>query len=124
MPSSIASRLQWTPSRARSSAGERSPHTREVAGSNPAAPTTSYGPRHLPGEASFHGVTRTDRERLRVLAMPATQLRLLRCPFRGIPLLAGLVGPRANLDANPVGIKGKERVIALHVVLFFRRVMT
>src|ERR687893_1097803 len=38
MRGSIAVRLQWSLSRARSSAGERSPHTREVAGSNPAAP--------------------------------------------------------------------------------------
>ena len=38
MRRSIALRLQWSLSRARSSAGERSPHTREVAGSNPAAP--------------------------------------------------------------------------------------
>ena len=58
---------------------------------------------------------------LRVVGRPATQLRLLRCPFSGIPLLADPVGPRANLDANPVGIEGKEGVIALHVVLFFRR---
>src|SRR5215213_1153502 len=58
-----------------------------------------------------------------VVGRPATQLRLLRCPFCGIPLLAGLVGPRANLDANPVGIKGKECVIALHVVLCFGRVV-
>ena len=47
--------------------------------------------------------------------------RFLRCQLCGIPPLAGLVGPRANLDANPVGIEGKEGVIALHVVLFFRR---
>src|SRR5687767_9167286 len=89
MRSSIASRLQWSLSRARSSAGERSPHTREVAGSNPAAPISrcagSDALRHQPEAPSRDAATPDGPD-----GPPATGA-------------AAVVEPQRDVDARPSG---------------------